>query len=94
MEKRKKTALGSEEALSFEDALAQLEKVIQGLEKNDLTLDTGLELFENGITYIRTCDSHLKRVQGRVTELLRSENGDLVEKVLGSSLDAFVTKEE
>lgn len=79
--------------LSFEASLAQLEKTIDRLESDDLTLDSSLQLFEKGITLIRTCDSHLKKAQGKISELLKGEDGELVEKILGSSLEAFMTKD-
>ena len=78
---------------SFEVALSELEKTIEQLEKADLTLDRSLELFEKGTTLIRTCDTHLKRAQGRVTELLKGENGEFIEKILGASLESFVSRE-
>lgn len=79
---------------TFESSLAELEKTIEQLEDGDLTLDTSLELFEKGITLIRTCDTHLKKAQGKITELLKGENGEFVEKILGNSLESFVLKED
>lgn len=79
--------------LPFEEALAGLEETIEELEKSDQTLDKSLELFEQGILLIRTCDTHLKKAQGKITELLKGENGDYVEKILGDSLESFFTKE-
>ena len=79
--------------LTFESSLAELEKTIEQLEEDELTLDTSLELFEKGITLIRTCNTHLKKAQGKITELLKGENGEFVEKILGPSLESFVSKE-
>ncbi len=91
---QKKSAHPAEEgSLTFETALSRLEETIQQLEKPDLTLDSSLALFEQGISLIRTCDSHLKKAQGKVTELLKSDNGEYIEKVLGDSLEAFMAKD-
>ena len=81
-------------SLTFEASLDELEKTIEQLEDGDLTLDSSLELFEKGITLIRTCDTHLKKAQGKITELLKGENGEFVEKILGNSLESFIAKEE
>lgn len=81
-------------SLTFESSLAELEKTIEELEEVDLTLDTSLELFEKGVGLIRNCDTHLKKARGKITELLRGENGDFVEKILGNSLESFVSKED
>jgi exodeoxyribonuclease VII small subunit len=92
----KKTATATTEGtpLTFESSLAELEKTIEQLEDGDLTLDTSLELFEKGVTLIRTCDTHLKKARGKITELLKGENGEFVEKILGNSLESFVSKED
>jgi exodeoxyribonuclease VII small subunit len=90
---KKSSAAAADGALTFEDALSRLEATIEALEKPDLTLDASLDLFEKGISLIRTCDSHLKKAQSRVTELLKSENGEYMEKILGSTLEAFMAKD-
>jgi exodeoxyribonuclease VII small subunit len=81
-------------SLSFEEALAGLEKTIEQLESENVTLDKSLVLFEQGIGLIRNCDAHLKKVKGRITELLKNDNGEYVEKVLGTTLESFIAKEE
>jgi exodeoxyribonuclease VII small subunit len=78
----------------FEEALAELEKNIEKLESDDLTLDKSLELFERGIVLLRTCDTHLKKAQGKISALLKGDNGEYVEKVLGTTLESFFAKEE
>jgi exodeoxyribonuclease VII small subunit len=77
--------------LPFEEALSRLEDTITELERSDLTLDASLDLFEKGISYLRTCDTHLRKAQGRVTELLKGENGAFVERVLGDTLESFAS---
>jgi exodeoxyribonuclease VII small subunit len=79
--------------LSFEEALAQLEKTVEQLENEDLRLDDSLKLFEQGIGLIRTCDEHLKKAKGKVTELLKNDSGGYVEKTLGATLESFIEKE-
>ena len=92
-QRSKKTTPETGDAPRFEEALDELEMTIEKLESPDLTLDDSLQLFERGITLIRSCDAHLKGAQGKITELLKGENGAFVEKVLGMSLDSFVTKD-
>jgi exodeoxyribonuclease VII small subunit len=90
-QRAKKNAGGS---LSFEDALAELEKTVEQLEKENLTLDDSLRLFEKGIGLIRACDEYLKKAKGKVTELLKNDNGTYVEKVLGATLESFIAREQ
>ncbi len=75
--------------LSFEKALHELEQVIEKLEGQELTLESALEHFEKGISLMRACDTHLKSAEGRLKELLKGENGEFVERVLGITMDTF-----
>jgi exodeoxyribonuclease VII small subunit len=91
-DKSKSTKSGNDGApLAFEKALSELESTIEALEKPDLSLDASLDLFEKGVTLIRTCDTHLKKAQGRVQELLKGENGEFVEKIIGPTLESFLS---
>ncbi len=82
------------EAFSFEESLVALENVISELEKEDLSLERALTIFEQGIILMRKCDSHLKNAQGKVKELLKGENGEFVEKILGVTLESFLSRDE
>jgi exodeoxyribonuclease VII small subunit len=79
---------------AFEDAIAELEKIIGVLELDTVTLDDALRNFEQGIRLIRICDNHLNAAKGRVLELVKGENGDIVEKILGRTLESFLDGEE
>ena len=59
----------------FESALAELETIVDALEKGDLTLEQSLAKFERGITLSRYCHDRLTAAEKRV-ELL-TERGDL-----------------
>ena len=84
----------TDKQLSFEEALAELETIIARLEEGDLTLDKALEYFERGIGLMRQCDARLKQADGKLKELLKDENGEFVEKVLGVSLSNVLGEEE
>jgi exodeoxyribonuclease VII small subunit len=79
---------------TFESAIEKLEKIISNLENDDLTLDKALESFEKGINLMRMCDSHLRNAEGKLKELLKGEDGEFVEKVLGLSLDSVIGGED
>jgi len=78
---------------SFEAALEELETIVQDLEGEDLSLDNALASFERGISLMRVCDTHLNHAKGKITELLQGEDGEFAEKVLGLSLESFLTEE-
>jgi exodeoxyribonuclease VII small subunit len=79
---------------TFEQALTELEAVIEKLESDELTLDEALSSFEAGVKLIRTCEGHLRGAEGKLRELLKGEDGAFVEKVLGITLDSVIGGEE
>jgi exodeoxyribonuclease VII small subunit len=62
----------------FEEALAELEGLVQRLEKGELPLEESLAAFERGMTLVRQLGDRLAQVEQRVEVLLRSEAGKLV----------------
>ena len=62
----------------FEDALAELEGLVQRLEKGELPLEESLAAFERGIALVRSLSQRLADVEQRVEALLRSDAGKLV----------------
>ena len=69
----------SEEAekLSFEDALAELEKIVAQLETGDLNLEASLDLFEKGQKLAQQCNVQLETAALRVEQL--TTDGEIVE---------------
>jgi exodeoxyribonuclease VII small subunit len=55
----------------FEQALDELEKLVQRLERGDLPLEEALKSFERGVELTRRCQSALQSAQQRVEILLR-----------------------
>jgi exodeoxyribonuclease VII small subunit len=55
----------------FEQALGELESVVDRLEHGDLPLEEALKQFERGIELARSCQSALKQAEQRVEILLQ-----------------------
>ena len=55
----------------FEKALAELEALVERLERGDLPLDEALKTFERGVALTRHCQASLQAAQQRVEILLR-----------------------
>ena len=62
----------------FEDALAELEGIVQRLEKGELPLEESLAAFERGMGLVRPLGDRLTQVEERVEVLLRSETGKML----------------
>jgi exodeoxyribonuclease VII small subunit len=60
---------------SFEDQMAELEKVVDRLEQGDLTLEENVSLFERGVHLSNACKAQLANAESRVQVLLEPEEG-------------------
>jgi len=63
---------------SFEDQLAELEKVVEQLERGDLTLEDSVGLFERGMHLSNACKTQLASAESRIQVLLEPESGGVV----------------
>ena len=59
-----------QEGSRLEDELDRLEKIVQRLERDDVSLDDALALFEEGIAIARSARSTLEAAESRVREIL------------------------
>jgi exodeoxyribonuclease VII small subunit len=58
-------------APDFEQALAELESLVERLERGDLPLEEALKTFERGVELTRHCQTSLKSAQQKVEILLK-----------------------
>jgi exodeoxyribonuclease VII small subunit len=58
----------------FEQALAELEGLVERLERGDLPLEEALKTFERGVELTRHCQGSLKAAQQKVEILLKRGN--------------------
>jgi exodeoxyribonuclease VII small subunit len=61
-------------ALSFEEALGELEAIVARLEKGELGLEEAIATYERGVGLKRRCEEKLKDAQLRV-EKIEAEGG-------------------
>ncbi len=61
--------------LSFEQALAELESLVETLERGELSLEDSLSSFERGIELTRTCQRALQEAEQKV-EILTANTPD------------------
>jgi exodeoxyribonuclease VII small subunit len=62
-------------AMSFEQALAALEKIVDDLERGDVPLDQSIRIYERGETLKAHCDRLLKAAEDRVEKIRLSREG-------------------
>lgn len=66
------------EQMTFEQALARLEKIVRELENGDTPLEESIKLFEEGVKLSGVCSSLLKEAKQKVEILI--DNGQNIEK--------------
>lgn len=65
----------SKQTPDFEQALSELENLVQAMEGGNMSLEESLQAFERGIRLTRECQTALAQAEQKV-ELLLSERGD------------------
>jgi exodeoxyribonuclease VII small subunit len=55
--------------LSFEKALAELEQIVQKLERGDVALEESVTIYERGEALKRRCEELLRQAEARVEKI-------------------------
>jgi exodeoxyribonuclease VII small subunit len=61
--------------MKFEDALAELEKIVRELEDGKVELDGAIEKYERGAALKRHCEAKLAEAQARIEKITQSAGG-------------------
>ncbi|MDN2582710.1 exodeoxyribonuclease VII small subunit [Aquibium sp. ELW1220] len=62
-------------AMSFEQALEALERIVDDLEKGDVPLEKSIAIYERGEALKRHCDTLLKSAEAKVEKIRLSRDG-------------------
>ena len=62
-------------AMSFEQALAALEQIVDDLERGDVPLDQSIRIYERGEALKDHCDRLLKSAESKVEKIRLSREG-------------------
>ncbi|MEP1931628.1 MAG: exodeoxyribonuclease VII small subunit [Roseibium sp.] len=63
-------------ALSFEEALKQLETIVRELEQGNVPLERSIEMYERGDALRKHCDTLLKSAEAKVEKIQLGQNGE------------------
>ena len=64
-------------SLSFEDALAELEKIVRGLEGGQQKLDDAISSYERGARLRAHCEAKLAEAEARVQAIVAAADGSV-----------------
>lgn len=70
---------------SFEQAMTELESLVETMEQGDLSLEESLKYFERGVVLTRTCQQVLKEAEQKI-QILSNNTPD-------AELESFENKE-
>jgi len=71
---------------TFEQALSQLEQIVQKLERGELPLEESLRLYEEGIRLSRLCHGKLEQAEGKIEMLMKDARGEAARDAQGRPL--------
>jgi len=61
----------------FETSLDELEKLVNDLERGEMSMEQSLTAFERGVKLTRECQQALKTAEQRVDQLVQTSDGTL-----------------
>ena len=73
-----KTAGRSKETPPFEEALQNLEKIVNAMEAGDLPLEELLARFEEGTRLVKICQAQLEEAELKIQKLEKNAAGETV----------------
>lgn len=62
--------------MSFEQAMKELETVVDQLERGDVALDASITLYERGAALKKRCEGELKRAEEKVAAITLDSDGN------------------
>ncbi|MEM7488891.1 MAG: exodeoxyribonuclease VII small subunit [Pseudomonadota bacterium] len=63
------------EAMSFEEAIAELEQVVNRLDSGDVSLEDSIKLYERGAALKTHCETKLKAAEEKVEQITLDASG-------------------
>jgi exodeoxyribonuclease VII small subunit len=72
---------------TFEQSLAQLEKIVQELEAGDLPLEKAIKIFEEGMRLSKYCGEKLDETEKRINLLMQNGAGEHLETRYESTVE-------
>ena len=63
---------------SFDQALSRLEVIVKELENGQLSLESALELFAEGVTLSKVCTKKLEQAEKKISRLINDSQGQPV----------------
>ena len=79
--------------VKFEDAVKKLGKIVEDLEKGDLSLDEALKKYQEGLEMARVCTQKLDSAKKKIDVLSKNKKGEFELKPFDTSEAAAIDNE-
>ena len=66
----------AKKASTLESSLAEISRLVEQMEHNELSLEQSLAAFERGVTLIKHCQKILTEAEQKVEILMKQNNGN------------------
>ncbi|MEM7722991.1 MAG: exodeoxyribonuclease VII small subunit [Pseudomonadota bacterium] len=63
------------DAMSFEEAIKELEQVVTALDRGDVALEDSIKLYERGAALKARCEAKLKEAEEKVAQITLNADG-------------------
>jgi exodeoxyribonuclease VII small subunit len=80
--RKKDTAQRGDKQLDFEQALKELEALVEKLENGELSLEESLKHFERGVALTRICQTALENAEQKVQILTEKSGAPRLESIV------------
>lgn len=68
--------MDNQKDISFEEAMKELEQIVEKLEQGDVPLEKAITYYQEGMKLSKTCNDKLTNVQDKMTQIM-NEQGEL-----------------
>ena len=72
------------DTMTFEEAMNELEKLVESLDKGDISLDQAISAYDRGSQLKDHCQKKLNEAKMKVETIQSSDNGEVIPNTLTS----------
>ncbi|WP_338451676.1 exodeoxyribonuclease VII small subunit [Niallia oryzisoli] len=65
--------MAEEKTITFEEAMEQLETIVERLEEGDVPLEEAISIYKKGMELSKLCHDKLKNVEEQLTQILTAD---------------------
>lgn len=74
--------------INFESSIKRLDEISASLERENVSLEDALTLYEEGVKLVRICNEQLESAERKIKLLKMSPDGEMIEEDLISAKEA------